>query len=45
MLKQMTEQIQALDIEKEHKQREADKEAERYKSNKIQADKEEIRRR
>lgn len=43
LLEQMTAQIQALYIEKEHNQREADKEAERYKTNKIRADKEEIR--
>lgn len=43
MLEQMTAQIQALNTEKEQKQREADKEAERYKQNKIRADKEEIR--
>ena len=43
MLEQMTAQIQALNTEKEQKQREADKEAERYRMNKISADKEEIR--
>lgn len=43
LLKQMTAHIQALNREKDEKQREADKEAERYKTNKIQADKEEIR--
>lgn len=43
MLEQMTAQIHALNAEKELNQREANKEAERYKTNKIQADKEEIR--
>lgn len=43
LLQQMIAQIHILNTEKEHKQREADKEAERYELNKIQADKEEIR--
>lgn len=43
LLEQVSAKIHALNKEKDEKQREADKEAERYKTNKIQADKEELR--
>ena len=42
-LEQMTAQLHSLTEEKNEWQREVDKEAERYKVNKIQADKEEVR--
>lgn len=42
-LERMTAQLQSITKEKNEIQREADKEAERYKVNKIQADKEELR--
>ena len=42
-LEQMTKQIEDLTQEKNKKQRQANQEAERYKQNKIQAEKEELR--